>query len=252
MRPLPPIAFDSSVIASPRNSFGSAELGFCVPASSAVGATMSFFPSPLMSPTAALLMLSAPVSFSAGTFRRRGKPGSDFAVLPSHAYRCWSSPGSVMSSRPSPFRSPSVGDEKKPRFTWLSFEMSAGFEKFGSRRTGKPFSGLPSACQAYTCSPAESTMSGSMSPSTSPIAGVRRTSRGAPMPLLMTPAPVCALKYTPDRTGLPPLKLFSGVPSSAKTCSAPLESACTMSSLLSPSRSYRRWAASPPVPVFVA
>ena len=66
----------------------------------------------------------------------------------------------------------------KPRLMWFSRVRSAGADLAGSSRTGKPGTTLPSPFQAYTCSPAESTISGSRSPSMSPIAGVRRTSRG--------------------------------------------------------------------------
>ena len=53
-----------------------------------------------------------------------------------------------MSSLPSPFRSVSVGDPAKPRFTWFCLVSSAGWEKAGSIRTGKPATGVPSSCQA--------------------------------------------------------------------------------------------------------
>ena len=86
-----------------------------------------------------------------------------------------------------------------------------------------------------------------MSPSMSPIAGVRSTSRGgASEP--NTGAPGWTFGYSWVRTGWPPLKLWSGEPSAFSTCSSPLESANTMSSLLSPFRSYSRSDASPPVP----
>ncbi len=55
-----------------------------------------------------------------------------------------------------------------------------GAERLRSTETGKPSTGEPSSFHAYTCSPAEATISGSRSPSMSPIAGIRSDSRGGP------------------------------------------------------------------------
>jgi hypothetical protein len=87
--------------------------------------------------------------------------------------------GATISSGPAPSRSASVAAAWKPRLTWFSLVRTAGAENAGSSRTGNPGTGVPSAFQAYTCSPAVATTSGSRSPSMSPTAGVRSTSRGA-------------------------------------------------------------------------
>ena len=44
----------------------------------------------------------------------------------------------TISSLPSPFRSPSVGEAVKPRLMWLSRVRSCGSDSAGSIRTGKP------------------------------------------------------------------------------------------------------------------
>ena len=70
-----------------------------------------------------------------------------------------------------------MGSNEPPLYVVLLGAV-AGDESAGSILTGNWVTAEPSAFQAYTCSPAESTISGSRSPSISPIAGVRRTSRG--------------------------------------------------------------------------